>query len=160
MANASVFAGQQTGIPGGRHARVRTMAECEQIFDGLAAPRDGELNGVYRGRLAAFPAVGSIPGPIRRAVTVIATRLRFPWYGKGFDGTAGANIWLTSSGRFARYGYAVEYGQAAARLSYNRPGNPRLLRRLEAEVRALAPGRYLCRASRNGTVLLYFTLET
>jgi hypothetical protein len=139
---------------------ARTMAECDQLFDRLAAPPANALHGVFRGRLAAVPALDSLPDRTRRAITSIASHLRFPWYGKAFDGDHGANVWLTSTGHFQRFGYRVQYGERAAHLSYQRAENPRLLRGLAAEIRSLASGRYLCRAALRGTVVLYFTLES
>ncbi|UVO11670.1 hypothetical protein NM962_17250 [Mycobacterium sp. SVM_VP21] len=138
---------------------LRTMADCEQLFDQLAAPPENTLKGVFRGRLAAVTALDSLPGRLRRAIAYITPHLRFPWYGKAFDGDNGANVWLTSTGRFQRFGYRVQYGEQAARLSYQRPDNPRFLRGLEAEIRSMAPDRYLCHAALRGTVVLYFTLE-
>ncbi len=138
---------------------VRTMAECEQLFDCLTAPPANTLNGVFRGRLAAFPALDALPDWTRRTVALLTPHLRFPWYGKSFDGDHGANVWLTSTGRFRRFGYSVQYREQRMRLSYQSPDNPRFLRGLEAEIRELAPGRFLCRAIHRGTVVLYFTLE-
>lgn len=149
----------QTEIPGGNRARLRPMSECERIFDRLAAPREGALRGVYRGRLAGLPRLESMPNSIRLALAAVGPRLRFPWYGKGFAGSAGANVWLSSTGRFQRYSYDVTYEQRAAVLSYDRATNPRFLRGLQAELRPVAPGRFLCRALMHQEVLLYFTLE-
>lgn len=140
-------------------ASLCTMAECEELFELLDAPPENALNGVFRGRLAAVTALDSLPGRLRRVIGHITPNLRFPWYGKAFDGGHGANVWLTSTGRFQRFGYSVQYGEQAAQLSYQRPDNPRFLRGLEAEIRSMAPGRYLCRAALHGAVVLYFTLE-
>lgn len=148
-------------VPGGRGATTVSIRECERLFDELAAPHKEALQGVYRGRVVALPGSGSWPSPLWRTISAIASRSRFPWYGKAFDGSDGANVWLTSTGKFQRFGYSVEYdGERGARLSYDRLSNPRLLRKLEADIRTLAPGRYLCRAIYRGRVLLYFTLET
>lgn len=151
--------GEGTAILGGPRATAGTMAECDQVFARLTAPPHDALHGVYRGRIVSLAGLHAMPSPVRRPIAVIAPRLRFPWYGKAFDGPNGANVWLTSTGRFRRFDYGVEYAEGAARLSYDRTSNPRYLRRLEAEVRTLAPGRYLCRAIHRGKVLLYFTLE-
>lgn len=151
--------GTDTVIPGGPGATASAMADCEQLFDRLPAPAADALHGVYRGRVAGVPGLGSTPGPLGRLVARIAPHLPFPWYGKAFYGPTGANVWLTSTGRFMRVDYEVSYHDDAARLSYDRPGNPGLVRDLKAEVRTAAPGRYLCRATRRGKVLLYFTLE-
>ncbi|BBX30113.1 hypothetical protein [Mycolicibacterium alvei] len=148
-----------TAIPGGRGATVIPIQECAELFDELAAPREEALQGVYRGRVVAVSGAGSLPGPLRRLISVVAPRSRFPWYGKAFDGCDGANVWLTSTGRFQRFSYSIEYGERHTRLCYDRMSNPRLLRKLEAEIRTLAPGRYLCRASYGARELLYFTLE-
>ncbi len=147
-------------LPGGSRARVYPTAECEQIFDGLPAPARDELQGVYRGRLTAVPGLASLrSGRLGGALSTVLTNLRFPWFGKSFDGPSGANVWFTSTGRFTRFSYDLQYTATELRMSYERPDNPRLLRGLSAEVRSLAPGRYLCRARWRGTVVLYFTLE-
>lgn len=135
------------------------MSECEELFDRLDPPPEDVLHGVYRGRVVAFPGLSSMPSPMRRPIAAIAPRLRFPWYGKSFDGPNGSNVWLTRTGRFLRFDYRVKYEERAARLTYDLTSNPHFLRQLEAEVRTLAPGRYLCRAIHHGKVLLYFTLE-
>lgn len=153
-------AGAAPALPGGRAASIRPMAECEALFDELAAPTEGMLNGVYRGRVAGLPGSKAQPGPLQRLLSATIPHARFPWYGKGFDGASGANVWLNSTGRFQRFGYDVAYRPDAVWLSYDRPDNPRMLRGLRAEVRVLAPGRYLCRALNRDKTLLYFTLES
>ncbi|MBF6355697.1 hypothetical protein IU449_14270 [Nocardia higoensis] len=150
-----------TRIPGGKRSVTQSMSECEQQFDRLPAPQpDGALLGTYRGRVVAIPGITGSPTPLRRLADVTIPRMRFPWYGKSFDGSSGANVWLTSTGRFLRFRYAVHYSDSGVRLTYDVQENPALLRGLEAEIRSLAPGRYLCRAIHKGRVLLYFTLES
>lgn len=147
-------------LPGGSRARLLTAADAQRMFDGLAAPAPEELHGVYRGRLAAIPGLDALgSGRLGAVASAILTRLRFPWYGKSFYGSEGANVWFTSTGRFSRFGYGLDYRADELAMSYDRPDNPRLVRGLTAQVRHLAPGRYLCRAQVRGTVVLYFTLE-
>lgn len=139
-------------------SQTRSMAQWEQVFAGAGAPDGGALQGVYRGRIVALAGLDSLPGGLGRLVTGGTSRLRFPWFGKAFDGNRGANVWLTSTGRFQRFSYDVHYGQREVRLPYDRPDNPRVVRPLVGEVRLLEPGRYLCRAVYQGRTLMYFTL--
>ncbi len=146
----------------GRQIPGRTVwetAACGQLFAELPTPTEGSLAGPYRGRVVGLPGFAALPRPLRRLIAVVLPRVRFPWYGKAFDGGAGANVWLTRSGRFQRLGYTVVYTPTGVHLSYDRASNPRWLRGLRAHVRALAPGRYLCRAYHGDTTLVFFTLE-
>ncbi len=146
-----------------------SQKELDELFQTLPSLKEGELNGVYRGRLFAIIGLGTLPVFLRNLLYRLLQTFINPWKGKRFDGKSGANIWFSKKGTLP-YGYytinsegsAVD-GEPVTHLSYDIDKNLKLLRPVRGETRKLSDGVYLARMNyqtRKKLVrVLYFTLD-
>lgn len=146
-----------------------SQAELDNLFETLPALKEGELNGVYRGRLFAIIGLGFLPRFLRRGLYKVLQTFINPWKGKRFDLESGANIWFFKKG-FLPYGYyninlqdSDVDQKPVTHLSYDVEQNLALLRDVRGETRKLSEGVYLARMNyqtrKNLVRVLYFTLD-
>lgn len=147
---------------------THSQLELDRLFHTLPALNDGELSGVYRGRLFAVVGLGLLPKIIRSLLYQVLQTFINPWKGKRFDAKSGANIWFFKKG-YVSYGYYdIETKESpvdqknVTYLSYDVEKNIGILRGVRGEVRKLSEDVYLARMNyqtKNSLVrVLYFTL--
>ena len=150
-------------------------AQLLALYRGAVTPRLDELDGDFRGRMLALPALR--PGRLARALRRFAAWRWFPWRGKSFrapaaPGARGAGINRVFSDvrprRWFRFETFIGPSRAgnfdAMHLDYDNGDNPFFIRVIQDEVRRVADGLYLGQAyvvTRKRTrLVLYFGLTT
>jgi hypothetical protein len=140
------------------------------LYEGAALPRLDRIAGDLRGRMLAVPA---LPRAITRLPRAWARSGAFPWRGKSFapKGEArgeGVNRVVFDRVRLFRFetftGPSRHDGAPAIQLDYDHAGNPGFIRRIEDEIREVAPGLYLGQAwlrlsPASKKFVLWFALE-
>ena len=127
-------------------------AALGSLYASAPAPRLADVSGDLRGRMLAWSA---LPSPLATAVRALAGSDRFPWRGKSFaprdaDSGDGVNRLVSDRLRLFTFGTSIGPSRAdgapALQLDYDHPGNPFFIRRIQDEMRQLAPGLYLGQA--------------
>jgi hypothetical protein len=166
-----------------------TAAPAEPLtLDGLAALDATALGRVYeQGRVpASFASLDGAPrgrmlapvgplgrGPAAGAVRKLSASRVFPWAGKSFTSSAAAEgtginrVRLGKTREWFPFATRVEDsaidGKPTIVLDYDKPENPRLIRRIHDELREVAPGLFLGPAmwkAKNGKrLLLWFAID-
>lgn len=122
------------------------------LYTGAPPPVLEALNGPLRGRMLVVPAV---PAAISALPCAWARTSTFPWRGKSFrslgpDRGEGVNRVVLDRIELFRFetdiGPSLDDGEPVVRLSYDLPENPGLIRRIDDEVREIAPGLFLGQA--------------
>lgn len=138
-----------------------TMSTADSLFTTLPAPGTDEPIGRVSARAVAIPAAQYLPPPLRALVlAALNAVVAIVYRGKEFGTDSGVNIW-----RFGirRAYFTVHRDQTLTRISYDREDNPKPLRCIVSDIRAVGPGRQLCvmwlRRPAGCTPLLFFTLE-
>ena len=145
-------------------------ASLAALYASARTPRVEDMTGDLRGRLLAIVApVGPLLRPLLRAW---AGRESFPWRGKTFASEdpargTGVNRVVSDGLRLFRFTTSVGPSRAgpfdALQLDYDHAHNPGLIRRVEDEVRELAPGLWLgqawLRLRGRRRLVLWFGLE-
>lgn len=159
-------------------ARVRHLGDLVHLehdalaplYEGASLPRLDRISGDLRGRMLAIPA---LPDRITRLPRAWARTSLFPWRGKSFaprgaERGEGINRVVFDRARLFRFetfvGPSRHDGQPAIQLDYDHAGNPGLIRRIEDEIREIAPGLYLGQAwlrlsASSKRFVLWFALE-
>jgi hypothetical protein len=150
--------------------------EMRLLYEAAPAPAIRDLDGPLRGRMLAVPALPDVVTALPRAW---ARTRSFPWRGKTFRPTsdvAGVGKNRVVSERVSLFPFTTAIapsrhdGKPALELDYDHAGNPGFIRRIEDEVRTIAPGLLLGQAwlrtgrtkHSNGSCLfvLWFALES
>ncbi len=141
-------------------AEVRTLDDLlhlehdtlAPLYEHATLPALAAIRGDLRGRMLAVPG---LPDRITRWPRAWARTSTFPWRGKSFsprseDGGDGINRVASDRLRLFRFttfaGPSRHDGAPAIQLDYDHRGNPGLIRRIEDEIREIAPGLYLGQA--------------
>lgn len=125
------------------------------LYERASLPPLDAVDGDLRGRMLAVPA---LPDRVTRLPRAWARTSTFPWRGKSFSFSSspdpergeGVNRVASDRLRLFRFGTFVgpsrHDGRPAIQLDYDRPANPAPIRRIEDEIREIAPGLYLGQA--------------
>ncbi|UJR84823.1 hypothetical protein [Sandaracinus amylolyticus] len=122
------------------------------LYEHATLPRLEAISGDLRGRMLAVPAVPSLVSALPVAWARTGS---FPWRGKSFaphgEGRGeGNNRVVFDAVRLFRFetfaGPSRHDGQPAIQLDYDHAENPFFIRKIEDEIRELAPGVYLGQA--------------
>lgn len=126
--------------------------ELRLLYESAQVPALSDLEGPLRGRMLAVPALPDVVTALPRAWARTGT---FPWRGKTFSprsAHAGEGINRVGSDRISLFRFTTAItpsrhdGRPALELDYDHRGNPRFIRRIEDEVRTIAPGLWLGQA--------------
>lgn len=152
------------------------LERLERLYhDGTPPASLAALDGDLQGRMLAVRRLDR--GPVARLLRRWSARPGFVWGGKSFtsasagDGQGINRIHLPGLlGRQRLFPFTVHVGSSlldgreAVVLDYDRPENPRYIRRIRDELRQVSPGVFLGPAlwlgRRGATLLLWFALTT
>ncbi|MDQ3036267.1 MAG: hypothetical protein M3Y87_27955 [Myxococcota bacterium] len=139
------------------------------LYERATLPRLDAIAGDLRGRMLAIPALPRLVSALPRAW---ARTSAFPWRGKSFapksaDRGEGINRVVFDRLKLFRFetfvGPSRHDGHPAIQLDYDHAGNPAPIRRVEDEIREIAPGLYLgqawLRLRDTKKLVLWFALE-
>lgn len=144
--------------------------DLARLYVDARAPRIGQVEGDLRGRMLAWPSLGTRPA-VQQALRAFAGSKAFPWRGKSFhprteDSGDGINRVLSDRFRLFRFETFISPSRAgdfdALQLDYDLPGNPPVIRSIKDEIRELEPGLWLGQAwmktKKREILWLYFAL--
>jgi hypothetical protein len=144
-------------------------AELRPLYETAKVPALADLDGPLRGRMLAVPALPDVVTALPRAWARTGS---FPWRGKTFTprtSATGEGINRVVSDRVSLFRFTTRIapsrhdGKPALELDYDHRGNPGFIRRIEDEVRTIAPGLWLgqawLRTSSRKHFVLWFALE-
>lgn len=144
--------------------------ELRLLYEGAPAPGLSDLDGPLRGRMLAVPALPDVVTALPRAWARTGT---FPWRGKTFvprSTEKGEGINRVVSDRLALFRFTTRIapsrhdGAPVLELDYDHRGNPGFIRRIEDEVRTIAPrlwlGQAWLRTSGKKHFVLWFALTS
>lgn len=123
--------------------------DLAHLYRTARTPRIPDLDGDLRGRLLALPRAGR---SLASFVRTLGAWDRFPWRGKSFrstDGAQGEGINRLLNDRFRRLRFTTSVGPSragafdAVQLDYDHRDNPFFVRAIKDEVRAIEPGLFL-----------------
>lgn len=159
-------------------------AELAVLYREARVPEPRAVRGALRGRMLAWPALGSVPGA-DEAIRALSAAPWFPWLGKSFaagrrDGAParrgrahedrgnGVNRIVRDRFELFRFDTFVAPSRAgdfdALHLDYDHADNPGLIRQIEDELRVVEPGLFLGQAyfvtRRSASLVLYFALAS
>ena len=127
-----------------------SMAALDELFTELEPAALTQLQGHTRGRVLAVSGLDWLPAAARAAVFGAINELPI-WRGEVVEGEFGANTWLLPGAQleFARHlvraAPALDGSGEVLRLDYDVAANPKPLRALVTELRALDGGGFLGR---------------
>lgn len=145
-------------------------SELAQLYRDARVPNLGDVRGDLRGRMLAWPWVGTPAAA--RILRRFAGADVFPWRGKTFvpnaDATRGEGDNRVVSERFHLFRFETFVGPSragsfdAVQLDYDLPDNPPVIRSIKDEIRELEPGVWLgqawLRTRSRERLWLYFAL--
>lgn len=144
--------------------------ELRLLYEGAPAPGIADLDGPLRGRMLAVPALPDVVTALPRAWARTGT---FPWRGKTFSPRStkdGEGINRVGSDRVSLFRFTTRIAPSrhdrapVLELDYDHRGNPGFIRRIEDEVRTIAPGLWLgqawLRAGSRKHFVLWFALTS
>jgi hypothetical protein len=150
-----------------------STSELDALYRRARLPRSLDLlNGTPRGRMLAVVSPLD-DGLVFGALRAFAASGAFPWHGKSFQASAGAQqgtginrtILLGDLFPFdTRIEPSAVDGEPCIVLDYDKPQNPWFIRRIHDELREVAEGLYLGPAMWKGTreksLVLHFAIDT
>lgn len=123
--------------------------ELEELYRKAKTPAIEDLEGDLEGRMLVAPFGGE---GLARVMRALARWHRFPWRGKSFTAHGemrGEGINRVFTDRTRRFRFETSIGKSragdfdAVLLDYDVAENPRLVRRIQDEVRMVSPGLFL-----------------
>ena len=140
-----------------------SQRELDDLFEQLEPVSSDQIDGIFTGKLLGITGIEVLPRVLRVLLYSILHSFLNPWRGKYFSQGQGANLWFTTSTRFAYAHYVIDQATAEPELNYDIDKNIRPLRGIRGQARRFSQDILLARMNyqtRSGCYrILYFTLQ-